>query len=179
MLIFEENPYMPYSTTKKKIIVNQIFWRPTPWLPNGWHIIFVKDQILYENQLIHGIFPIMYCGYMNMQTSPRSYSVMRDLKPMQRLINGYVTEMVKHVFTVGSDKILIPQTANVSRGDTFHGVKTLKYNGIQPPTILPGRSGEQFFEPLQHQITMLYHIANVPFTSSQPCLLYTSPSPRD
>lgn len=166
-LVFEENAQNPYNLKKDKVVVTQMFWRPKPWMPYGWHVLYGANRILHESQLPYGIFPLIHTTYKSIGTSSRGYSLLQDLKPIQKRINLCISEMVKHQVTVGDDKILAPKNSQIEKGSRFHGVRLIEYNGVVPPQVLPGRSGDHFLAPLMSDLQMMYHIAGVPFSPQQ------------
>lgn len=164
---FNEDAFRSYRMTEDKVKLNEIYWKPTKWMPYGWYAIFAENMLLASDQLPYGIFPIVYSGYLSSQTSPRHHSLLRHLAPYQSEINRCVTEMVRHQISVGSDKLLIEKGSEVSRGISISGVKVLNYaQGTEKPIFLQGKVGEQFFKPLLNQIEQMYHLAGIQYNIS-------------
>jgi len=140
-------------------MVRELYAKPCPKYPNGYYWIFLEGGILYKGELPHGLFPICYLGFDEASTSARSFSIIKQIRPYQAEINRAASKIAEHQTTLGDDKIILQQGANISAGGTAHGVKAIKVSG--PVDILPGRAGDQFVGYMESQIREMYFVANV------------------
>lgn len=179
--VFQEDSLIPYSLSANKARLNEMFFRPCPWLPYGRYIMTCGDYLLQDTELPFGIFPIVYAGYRNSQTSARSYSILNDLKPFQRQINRCITESIRHQMSIGSDKLLLDSEASVSDSSIIPGIQSIKYNSRmgEKPTILAGRAGDQFMGTLTNQINQMYAVANIKYELVESGIQRASQSIKD
>lgn len=158
-IVFDGNQ-QSYSQTKDQTMLREFYFKPCPAYPNGYFYICVQNGILWEGEIPFGLFPIKYAGFDQIQTSARARSILKLIRPYQVEINRASSKMAEHQVTLGDDKIITQAGAKVSRGVDLAGIRTIQVSG-QAPTILEGRSGEQYFAYLQAQIQEMYQVANV------------------
>jgi hypothetical protein len=115
---------------------------------------------LAEGELPGGIFPIVVQVFDKIQTTPRGRSAVKQMRPYQAEINRSASKMAEHQITLGDDKLLIQNGTKVSAAATLPGVRAYSYTGAVP-TILEGRSGAQYLEYMNSQITELYSVMNI------------------
>lgn len=155
--LFSWNGYQ--RSKKDQTLVREFYFKPTSEYPNGYYYIATEEGILFEGELPHGIFPICHVGFDEATTSPRSFSIIKQLRPYQAEINRAASKIAEHQVTLGDDKLVVQAGASVNPGGTAHGIKVLK--STAPVTHLPGRSGDQYLNYLQFQIEQMYFVGNV------------------
>lgn len=158
-LVFDGNQ-SNYQKTDKQALLIEYYFKPCVDYPEGYFYITTKGGILFEGTLPFGIFPIIYAGFDEVQTSPRHKSIIKQLRPYQAEVNRSASKIAEHQITLGDDKLLVQSGTKVTNGGTLPGVRTLQYSGMQP-TILAGRAGEQYLAYMSSQIAEMYQIANV------------------
>jgi hypothetical protein len=149
-----------YEQTKDMVLLREYFFRPSPCYPQGYFYIATKYGILFEGELPFGIFPITYCGFDSVQTSPRHRSIVKQLRAYQIEINRTASKIAE-TQTTSDDKLLIQTGTKVSSGAVLPGVRTVQYTGVKPE-ILSGRTGEQYLPYLSAKISEMYQVASVP-----------------
>lgn len=158
-LVFDGNQ-TNYQKSDKQCSVREYYFKPCHDYPTGYYYITTPHGILFEGELPFGIFPIVYAGFDEIQTSPRHKSIIKQLRPYQAEVNRSASKMAEHQITLGDDKLLVQNGTKVTNGGHLPGVRTLQYSGIAP-TVLSGRSGEQYLAYMNSQITEMYQIANL------------------
>lgn len=149
-----------YKQVKNQTMLKEFFFRPCPEYPNGYFYICTETEKIFEGELPFGIYPIVFEGFDEIQTSPRYRSVVKQLRPNQIEINRCASTIAEHQITMGWDKVLTQNGTKVTQGVSFPGVRTFNYSGMAP-IIMEGRTGNQYLEYMQAQITEMYSIALV------------------
>ena len=149
-----------YQNTKGMTMVREYYFKPCAEYPSGYYYITTEEGILSEGELPFGVFPIIHVGFDELTTSPRSRSIIRQLRPYQVEINRASSKMAEHQITLGDDKVWFQAGSKPSSGGTTPGVRQNTYVG-QPPIVVPGRSGEQYLEYINMQIAEMYQVADV------------------
>lgn len=155
--LFTFNGYQ--KSKANQTLIREYYYRPDAEYPNGYYYIATEAGVLFEGELPHGIFPIVHVGFDEATTSPRSFSIIKQLRPYQAEINRAASKIAEHQVTLGDDKLVVQAGASVNPGGTTHGIKVLKSTG--PVTHLPGRAGDQYLEYLNFQIQQMYFVGNV------------------
>lgn len=163
--IFDNNS-QKYKSSKDQSMLREYYFRPCVDYPEGYFYITIEGGILFEGPLPFGIFPIVYAGFDEIQTSARHRSIVKQLRPYQAEINRAASKMAEHQVSLGDDKLLVQSGTKITNGGQLPGVRTLQYSGITP-TFLEGRSGAQYLEYMQSQIAELYQVANIPEDSAE------------
>jgi len=152
-----------YSDCKGKTTLREIYYKPNQEHPNGYYYIFTKDLLLFEGELPEGHpFPIKIKGFTNIPTSPRSVSIIRQLRPLQVEVNRGASSQALVQLSMGLPKVVTFAGASLESGGMKAGLRHYKTNGLQAPTIISGQSGVQFVESMNQAISEMYQIANVP-----------------
>lgn len=151
-----------YMESKNEVLVMEWYFRPSPEFPQGYFFIFTKEGVLEEGELPLGIFPIKYCGWDEVQTSPRHRSIIKQLRPYQAEINRAASKIAEHQITLGDDKLLIQNGTKLSQGGILPGIRGITYSGMTP-TIMAGRAGDQYLSYMQNQIQEMYTIAELTY----------------
>lgn len=154
-----------YRNIKNQTLVMEIYFRSCSEYPEGHYFIFTDKGMLFEGSL-GGIFPIDYLGYDPISTSPRSSSVIRQIKPDQYNVNRMMSKMVEHQVKFGDDVLLTQAGTKLANGHRVTGVRSITYTG-QKPDVLTGRTGIQYLEPLKHSISEMYTKSGVPELSDE------------
>lgn len=149
-----------YTKSEKQALVKEWYFRPCYDYPDGWYVIQTGEAILAQGPLPFGIFPIVYEGFDEIQTTPRHRSIIKQLRPYQYEINRAGSKIAEHQVTLGDDKVILQNGAKVTSGPHLPGIRTMFVTG-QAPTILEGRAGAQFLDYVNAQITEMYQVANV------------------
>lgn len=139
-----------YSKDKDQTMILEYYFRPSPEYPKGYYYITTKAGILAEGELPLGIFPIGWVGFDEQPSKARATSMVKVARPWQAEINRASSQVAMHQVTISEDKILYQAGTKVAQGALLPGVRGLTYQGA-PPTILPGRSGEQYFNYIAMQ----------------------------
>lgn len=149
-----------YSKSENQALVKEWFFRPSYDYPDGWFVIQTGELILAEGPLPYGIFPIVYEGFDEIQTTPRHRSIIKQLRPYQYEINRAGSKIAEHQVTLGDDKVILQNGAKVTSGPQLPGIRTMFVTG-QAPTILEGRTGAQFLDYMNAQISEMYQVAGI------------------
>jgi len=134
-----------YGKEKNQTLLLEYYFKPCAEYPNGYFYITTKAGVLEEGELPFGIFPIVWQGFDEHPTKPRASSFVKVARPWQAEINRASSQVALHSVTIGEDKLLYQAGTTVAQGSLLPGVRGITYQG-QAPTILPGRTGEQFFQ---------------------------------
>lgn len=149
-----------YSRTKDLAQIREYYFRPCEEYPNGYFYITTETGILEEAELPFGFFPIIYEGFDEITTSPRHYSIIRQLRPYQIEINRAASKMAEHQVTIGDTKVFLLSGSKPGTGATKPGIRYETITG-QPPVIVPGQTGDQFLPYIQSQIEEMYSVADL------------------
>lgn len=149
-----------YKQAKGQMMVREFYWRPCAQYPEGWYAITTIEGILFEGPLPLGAFPIVYVGFDEIATSPRARSIIKVLRPIQVELNRAVSAMAQTQSSMGMDKLLVQDGSKLSHGAELPGIRVVKYSG-SIPTVLPGRTGDQFAAYAESQVKELYSVANM------------------
>lgn len=139
-----------YGREKDQTLLLEYYFKPSPEYPEGYYYIATKAGILEEGVLPLSLFPIAWKGFDEHPTKARATSIVKVARPWQAEINRASSQVALHGITIGEDKILYQAGTKVSQGSLLPGVRGITYQG-QPPTILPGRTGEQFYDYIAMQ----------------------------
>lgn len=149
-----------FRHSKNEVMLIELYFRPSPIYPEGWYYFFTEDGMLDDGPLPGGIFPIDGTPFDTIKTTPRGISSIKTMRPYQAEINRTASKIAEHQITLGDDKLLIQQGTKVSAGAALPGVRSINYSGIDPK-VLPGRTGEQYLNYLNSQISELYSVMDV------------------
>lgn len=155
-----------YVESKGECMIREFYFRPCYAYPMGYFFITTDTGILEEGELPFGVFPIAYQGCDEIQTSPRGRSKIKQFRPYQAEINRTASKIAEHQVTLGDDKVFTQNGTKLLQGTIFPGVRNYSYNGM-PPTILQGRTGEQYVSYMESQISELYTIAEMDENSEE------------
>lgn len=158
-----------YKKSSKQTMIREYYFRPNLLFPNGYYYITTKEGILAEGELPGGLFPIVSRPFDKIQTTPRGRSPIKAMRPYQAEINRSASKIAEHQITLGDDKLMIQNGMKVSAGVSLPGVRTVSYTG-SAPTILQGRTGEQYAKYCQDIITELYQVMMVAEDTEQQSL---------
>jgi len=158
-LVFDGNG-SAYERTKNQCLLLEMYIRPSITFPNGHYFIYTMQGVLFEGELPFGVFPIVYAGMDEVPTSPRCYSIIKQLRPIQGEINRAISQVATHQVTLGDDKLAVQAGTKVANGGLQPGVRVLTYSG-QAPTIIPGRTGDQYIPYIDKMIEQFYVAANL------------------
>lgn len=157
--VFDSNK-QNYGKDKNVVTLREHYYKPSLKYPEGYFYICTDAGILFEGPLPFSIFPIVYEGYDEIPTTPRHRSPIKQQRPYAIEINRAASKIAEHQVSLGDDKLVVQSGAKVSSGSILPGVRTIQVSGMAP-TILPGRSGDQYFQYVDSQIAELYKVAMV------------------
>ena len=149
-----------YNQSKNMTMLREYYFKPCASYPDGYFYISTEQGVLWEGTIPLRIFPIVYSGYDEIATTPRHRSVIKQLRPYQGEINRSASKMAEHQITLGDDKLLIQQGTRIQNGGRLPGVRAITFSG-QAPTFLSGRSGEQYMNYMNSQISEMYIISGI------------------
>lgn len=149
-----------YGKNQGLTLVMEFYFRPDRANPNGRYYMVTETGTLHDQELPLGIFPVIFFGWDEQSTSARCVSHIKQIRPCQAEINRAASKMAEHQIKLGDDKIITQQGTSISEGGTAYGVKHVKVNG-PPPTILQGRTGEQYVNYVRMNIEEMYQISNL------------------
>ena len=155
-----DNAQNGFSDKSGQLLLKEYYFRPSPEFPQGYFYITTNKGILWEGELPFGIFPIHYVGFDDIQTSARACSIIKILRPYQANINRKASAQAESEMILGQDKILIQSGTKIANGGFLPGVRAVTFTGA-PPTILPGRTGDQYYEGIAAEIEEMYKISGV------------------
>lgn len=149
-----------YRQVKDQTMLKEWFFRPSPQYPMGFFYICTNDDKIFEGELPFGIWPLTFRGFDEIQTSPRYRSIVKQLRPNQIEINRASSKMAEHQISLGDDKVLVQNGTKLSPGTAYPGVRSYQYSG-QVPVIMAGRTGNQYLDYINQNITEMYQLALV------------------
>lgn len=149
-----------YTESKDQTLVMEHYFRPCPQYPRGYYYISTKEVVLFEGELPAGEFPIVGVAWDEVPTSPRGRSIIKQLRPYQTEVNRCASKIAETQVTLGDDKLLIQSGTKLAPGGTLPGVRGIQFTGMTP-TVLAGRSGNQYLEFMNSQIKEMYEAANL------------------
>ena len=132
-----------YEKREKWLLVKEVYYRPCRKYPEGYFYVWVQGGILEEGTLPYGIFPVRWKPFDRSASAARGRSIIKVIRPNQAEINRASSQRATHGITVSDDKILYQAGTKLAPGGLLPGVRGVTYQGA-PPTILPGRTGDQF-----------------------------------
>lgn len=149
-----------YSNAKDEVMIREFYVPKSYENQKGYYYITTQLGILEEGELPFGVFPIIFTGFDSIPTTPRKRSIIKVLRPFQAEINRAASKLAETQITLGDDKLLVMAGSKVTQSAKLPGVRVLNYTGMAP-TILAGRSGEQYLGYMQSQIAEMYQAARV------------------
>lgn len=142
--------------------VVECYWRPDTENPSGYYQIFIPNEvILQEGEIPGGIFPLVTRNFERIKTTPRGRSIIKQIRPYQIEVNRCGSKMAEHQMTLGDDKLVTFNGSKVSSGVALPGVRHISVNSGGAPTVIAGRSGAQYLDSLNSNITEMYQVAMV------------------
>ena len=149
-----------YSKAEGQCLLRYFFFRPSIHYPQGYFYIATMQGILWEGELPFGIWPIASAGFDDIEDSARSRGIIKVIRPYQAEINRASSKVAETQITLGDDKLVLSGGSKLTNGATMPGIRSYHATGAAP-TILPGRSGDQYIQYIQTQITEMYQAAMV------------------
>lgn len=149
---------------KDEVLVREYHVRPCAKYPKGFwtictaHVILAQGDYPEDDEGV--LFPIVCERFENIQTKPRGIALTEPLRPYQAEINRSASKIAEHQITLGDDKLILQNGAKMSSGVQVPGIRGISVSGAAP-TILPGRSGEQYVNYMLSQITEMYQVADM------------------
>jgi hypothetical protein len=159
--VFDANS-CSYREVKDQIHVKEAFIKSSTKYPKGWYVMFIEDFVVTQGPIPFGIYPVIYGGFDEQTTSPRSTSIIKICRPYQKEINRAASKMAEHQVTLGDDRVYIQSGTSISEGGRLHGVRAFKVSGKEP-VIQQGRNGAQYLDYQIQQIGEMYQAAGLDF----------------
>lgn len=158
-IVFDANK-ASYERQKGQVMVREYYYPVSTDYPEGYFFIATDQGILEEGVLPFGIFPLVWNGCDEYQSSPRRRSIIKVARPYQAEINRASSQMAMAQVTIGDDKVLYQSGTKLQQGSLLPGVRGIAYQGLAPQ-ILPGRDGSQFLPYISQQIDEMYKVLMV------------------
>ncbi len=149
-----------YADSKEQMMIRETYEPSCEEYPRGYYWISTTIGILEEGELPGGIWPIIFSGMDDIPTTPRRRSIMKVIRPYIAEVNRAASSIATQQITLGDDKLIVMAGSKVTQSAKLPGVRVLNFTGA-PPTILPGRSGDQYLGYMQSQISEMYQAANI------------------
>lgn len=160
MLVFDASKG-GYGFAKNQSLVKQYFYRPCIKYPRGQFIFVTGETKMAQGELPGAIFPIVSELFDEVPTTPRGRGPIKTIRPYQVEINRAASKIAEHQITLGDDKLVMQNGSKMSASGAIPGIRAISITGAAP-TILPGRSGEQYLEYMLSQIKELYEVMGIP-----------------
>lgn len=148
-----------YKNVKDQTMLKEFFFRPCPKYPKGYFYLCTETDIIFEGELPFGIYPIIFEGFDEIQTSPRYRSVVKQLRPYQVEVNRTASKIAECQIT-SDDKVLVQNGTKLVPGMNFPGIRSFQYSGMTP-TVMEGRTGNQYVDYMNGQIAEMYSVAMI------------------
>jgi hypothetical protein len=152
------------ESSKGEVLVREFHFRPSAKYPKGYWCISTSQIKLAEGEYPEDeegvLFPICCEPFETIQTKSRGIALTDPLRPYQAEINRSASKIAEHQITLGDDKLILQNGAKMSSGVQVPGIRGISVSGAAP-TILPGRSGEQYVEYMLSQIREMYQVADL------------------
>lgn len=148
-----------YNRAENQTLLREYHFRPGYEFPNGYFFITTENGILFEGEHPFGVYPIAYTGWDSSQTGPRHHGIVKQLRPNQAEVNRTASKIAETQCTF-DDKLLVQSGTKITNGGQLPGIRAVQYTGATP-TVLEGRSGEQYLNYLNSQISEMYDLANL------------------
>lgn len=149
-----------YRNMKDQVLYKEIYFRPCPMAPEGFFYHFTSSSIIAQGKLPGGHFPIEFQACESQTGNPRGISPIRHIRPCQVEYNRASSKCAEHQIVLGDDKLILSSTSRLSQGATLPGIRSFSVTGAAP-TLLPGRTGDQYFPYLTMQKEELYELADM------------------
>lgn len=159
-VVFDANK-QNYQKEKGITTLRETYFKPSPQYPMGYYYIWLESGILFEGELPFGIFPLVYEGHDEQATTARHRSPIKQLRPYQVELNRQKSSKAEVEVTMGQDKVILQAGAKLTPGELLPGVRAYHATG-RDPTILEGRTGEQWINSIASTISEMYDIAMIP-----------------
>ena len=155
-----------FEEAEGQVMLREYFFRQCPEYPKGYFYITVEGGVLFSGEIPFGefgeiAFPIKWAGHDQFETSARGFSPIKRIRPAQVEVNRCASSISETQISVGWDKIVTQGGGKLERGMDMPGIRHYRVNGGQP-TIIPGRSGDQFTGYLEHNISEIYRLLKIP-----------------
>lgn len=165
MTVFDTNQGT-YKTANDQVMVREFYFRPCKRYPRGYYYYTTSAGVIFEGELPFGLWPILHVGFDEIQTNPRSKSIIKVLRPFQAELNRAASQQATQQVLLGDDKILIQEGTKLTHGGALPGVRAIKFSGMTPQ-VLPGRGGEQFTQYIAQTTAEMYSAANIDYLEQE------------
>lgn len=155
-----------YEKREKWVLVKELYYKPCRQYPEGYFYVWTQQGILEQGELPYGIFPIRWKAFDRSASTARGRSIIKVIRPNQAEINRASSQRATHGITLADDKILYQAGTKLAPGGLLPGVRGVTYQGAAP-TILPGRTGDQFSGYINEEKADLFEQAMIQEEASQ------------
>jgi hypothetical protein len=159
-MIFDSSNTSYATESQNQCLLLEMYIKPSIQFPKGYYYIYTNAGILWEGELPFGVFPIVFTGFDEVPTNPRYHSIIKHLRPYQAEINRMASSAAEAQITMGQDKLITQPGQKIQNGGLLPGIRSIQVSGA-PPTILAGRVGDQWLQPMAQAIEEMYQIANL------------------
>jgi hypothetical protein len=149
-----------------KRLIKEYYYKPCSEYPFGKIFITTSNDILWELELPKDrfnrpVYPILGESFDHYRGSPRGYSKIKQMRPGQAEINRTTSKIAETQITLGDDKVYTTMNGGITEGAKLPGVREVKVKAGMKPEVVPGRSGDQYFQYMEFQINDLYRQLDV------------------
>ncbi|MBF0315650.1 MAG: hypothetical protein HQK52_19680 [Oligoflexia bacterium] len=148
-----------YYNERDKIEVKEWYFRPTPQKIMGLYVLQIGNQIVKEQELVGGIFPICQTRFAAIPQSPRGKSLVTILRPFQKEISRIVSAMAM-IQAGGQDMIFKHKNAKIEEGDNLVNLRVFDHTGKEP-NVIQQNYALPYLDHLNAVITSMYRAAMV------------------
>lgn len=152
-----------YAESRGQVLIKEYYFRKSSAYPEGYFYITTDAGILFEGPLPFSIFPIITEGFDSIPSSPRSRSIIKALRGPQAEINRMSSQIATTQISLGDDKVITQTGSKLTKGSSWSGLREFQISGGAAPTIMAGRSGDQFEASLAREVNEIYKLANLDF----------------
>lgn len=152
------------SDSGDEVEIREFYFKPSETYPEGRFYFAVGDHkhgIIEDGELPDG-FPIFSAVYDDSPENPRGFSPIKNLRSFQAEINRTAAAAIMESIILGHSTILYPHGEKPQTTGIGNGIKGIAYHSVNPPTVLPGRTGDQFVTYMEKIIEEMYRVAMVP-----------------
>jgi hypothetical protein len=155
-----------FQKSEHEVLVVECYFRQSAKYPKGYYYIFTFGGTLFDGEIPFGefgdiAFPIKWEANEVYETSARGYSPIKRVRPAQLEVNRCSSSISETQIVMGADKILLNNGSKFTQGVSQPGFRSYQYSGGEP-IVVPGRSGDQYLGYLEHNISEIYSLLQIP-----------------
>jgi hypothetical protein len=150
-----------YSENSDEVELREFYFKPCADYPEGYFIYATDSGVLEEGELPDG-FCIFSEVFDESPENPRGYSIIRQAKPYQVEINRAAAAAITESIVLGHSTVLYPAGEKPTTSAIGNGMKGLAYHSVNPPSVIPGQTGQNYIDYMNQQIDEMYRVCLVP-----------------